>query len=325
VQAYLSEGFKSGVRLLVSVIVCTYGRAAALGDLLTCLARQTLRNLEVLVVDGNGDDSPARQTVEGFIERVAPRMDLRIIQSRPGLTAQRNLGLNQFRGDLICFFDDDVTIKPDFLEKAAALFERSDMQNVGGITGYDTLNYPMPVSLRWRLRWLFGAIPSLVPGDIDHLGRAVPVSFLKPFSGFKEVGWLSGFCMIYRRAAVSNVRFDELLPTYGGEDRDFSIQVGKSWRLRMCGDLWIEHHYAPQGRVAAAQRMFQTGFGVGRRFAKQARNFFDYCVMARSLVVDFFVDVLAFLHRPSRDNFQVTVARMSGFVAGVRSCSESRR
>lgn len=320
-QAYLSEGLEGRVRFLVSVIVCTYGRAAALGDLLACLERQTLRSLEVLVVDGNGCDSPARKTVEGFIQK----MDLRIIESRPGLTGQRNLGLEQSRGDLICFFDDDVTIQPDFLEKAAALFERSELQDVGGITGYDTLNYPMPVSLRWRLRWLFGAIPSLVPGDIDHLGRAVPVSFLKPYSGFREVGWLSGFCMIYRRAAVSNLRFDELLPTYGGEDRDFSIQVARSWRLLLYGDLWIKHHYAPQGRVAAAQRMFQTGFGVGRRFAKQARNFFDYCVIMWSLVVDFFVDVLAFLHRPNRDNFQVTVARMSGFVAGVRSCSESRR
>jgi glycosyltransferase involved in cell wall biosynthesis len=290
-----------------------------LGTLLDGLETQQYRRFETLIVDGNGRNSPARDVVNKFLGRSLAQPSVRLIESPRGLTRQRNVGLREASGDLICFLDDDVSIKPDFLVRVVRLLEQPEAVDVGGLTGYDPLNYSAPVTFRWRLKKLLGTIPSLEPGDADHLGRAVTVSFLKPWSGCREIGWLPGFCMVYRREAIGSLEFDEKLPTYGGEDRDFSMRVGENWRLWICGDLLVRHHGEPQGRDSHLQRIFQTGFGTGRRFAKNAHTLRDQLTMVRTFVGDFLVDVVAFLSRPSRVDLLTIPVRIQGFSAGWSS------
>jgi glycosyltransferase involved in cell wall biosynthesis len=311
--------------LVVSIIVCTYGRTAALRLLLDCLNDQNYRDFEVLIVDGNqGDRSPAQDTLEKFLRGDKCRSYIRLIKSQKGLTRQRNVGLAEAKGDLICFLDDDVSVAPDFLEKVIDIFLKPEAASVGGLTGYDPLNYSSPVMARWRLKKLLGAIPSLTPGDVDHLGRAVPVSFLNPWAGHREIGWLPGFCMIYRRQAIDGLRFDEKLPTYGGEDRDFSMYVGSHWRLWICGDLKVNHHGAQTGRDSHLERIYQTGFGTARRFAKNARTPGDYARIFQTFLGDFLVDLLGFLGSPTYLNWMAIFVRIKGSCAGWSSCEEKR-
>jgi glycosyltransferase involved in cell wall biosynthesis len=311
--------------LVVSIIVCTYGRAAALRLLLDCLNDQNYRDFEVLIVDGNqGDRSPAQGTLEKFLRGDKCRSYIRLIKSQKGLTRQRNVGLAEAKGDLVCFLDDDVSVAPDFLEKVVDIFLKPEAVSVGGLTGYDPLNYSSPVTARWRLKKLLGAIPSLTPGDVDHLGRAVPVSFLKPWAGHREIGWLPGFCMIYRRQAIDGLRFDEKLPTYGGEDRDFSMYVGSYWKLWICGDLKVNHHGAQTGRDSHLERIYQTGFGTARRFARNASTAGDYATILRTFLGDFLVDVAGFLRSPTYLNGMAIFVRTKGCYAGWSSCEGKR-
>ena len=305
--------------MLVSVIICTYGRATPLGNLLASLDAQTYRNVEILVIDGNENPSLARKTVEVFLEGSGARTPVRLFPSEKGLTCQRNVGLKHARGSLVCFLDDDVRLESAFMARAVQLFELPEWRDVGGITGYDSRNYPTRPTSRWHLRRAFGVFPNLQPGGVDHLGRAVPLSFLEPFSGCKEVGWLPGFCMVYRSAAVKDLCFDELVPTYGGEDRDFSMQVGEYWRLLICGDLRVEHCQSLQSRDSELQRVCQSSFGAGRRFARRARNIRDYLTVVRTVLGDFMVDVILYLHRPERTNLLTLFVRIRGFFAGLRS------
>jgi len=309
----------------VSIIVCTYGRAAALGVVLDCLNVQDYRDFEVLIIDGNaGDKTSARDAVEKALGKENFRIPIRLIQSPKGLTRQRNVGLAEAKGDLICFLDDDVSFGPDFLSQLVGIFQSPEAANVGGITGYDPLNYSAPVTMRWRMKKFLGAIPSLEPGDVDHLGRAVTVSFLAPWAGHREIGWLPGFCMIYRRAAIEGLQFDEKLPTYGGEDRDFSMYVGSRWKLWICGDLLVNHHGAQPGRDSHLHRAYQTGFGTARRFAKSASKPGDYATIAKTFAGDVLVDVLTFLSKPTYANGMTIFVRTKGFCAGWASC-EARR
>jgi glycosyltransferase involved in cell wall biosynthesis len=308
--------------MFVSVIVCTYLRAEALSRLLACIAGQTHPNFEVLVIDGSGDNPSVRLTVSDFVAQQCRPIKVKLIQSVKGLTRQRNEGLRAARGELLCFLDDDVTVEKDFLEQVVALFRRPDFQDVGGLTGFDMQNYPTPVTLRWRLRRWFHIVPDLVPGAIDRLGRAVPVSFLKPFSGVRNIGYLPGFCMLYRRPALSTEWFDEDLPTYAGEDRDFSFRVGRSWRLMICGNLHVKHHYALQSRQSHVQRVYQDGFGSGRVFAKHARGS-DGPEFARFLMFDFCVSLLAIVQKPNSVSVRSAFARTSGIIAGALSWTPS--
>ncbi len=302
--------------MLISVIVCTYRRPQQLQVLLECLRNQTYRPFEVLVVDG---DAAAGSTAGATFGADAAGIAFRVIPSPKGLTKQRNAGLRAASGEIICLLDDDVTIEPTFLEIAGSLLRLPEMQGVGGVTGYDVLNYPQQINTRWRLRKFFRTVPSLNPGDIDRFGSSVPMSFLPPFAGCRPVGFFYGFCMIYRSAAIAGMFFDEQLPTYGGEDRDFSFRVSQRWRLVMCGDLHLRHFQAPQSRESAVQRMYQTGFGAGRTFAKHSTRAADYLALAKQIVCEFLIDGLAFVKQPSWPHLLMPFARMSGAVAGVRS------
>lgn len=304
--------------MLISVIICTYARAEALKCLLNCLLEQTYRDFEVLVVDGGGEDLSVSDAVKSFQARHGDVIDLTFIQSAKGLTRQRNMGLRHAKGDVICFLDDDVTFEDSFLADTFTLLGRPELRDIGGITAYDVLNYAATISMRWRVRLLLGVIPSLEPGFIDRLGRAVPLSFLQPFSGVKPVGHFGGFCMIYRRSAIADLWFDEQLPTYGGEDRDFSFRVSQRSRLLISGDLHLRHHRAPESRDRDICRTYQDGFGTGRTFAKQSSRS-DRGVLLRVFVGEILVSVLAFVRKPSRKRFVFTFARPLGILAGYRS------
>lgn len=301
--------------MLVSVIICTYGRPEHVRGLLRCLEGQDYCPFEVLIVNGRGADSK----LLGEIVSQSRRLDVKVIASEKGLTRQRNVGMRAAKGDLICLIDDDVAFEPDFLSTAVSVFQRPDMQDVGGISGYDTLNYPAPITARWRLRRFLGVVPSLEPGAVNRLGSSVPVSFLRPFSGCRPVGFFYGFCMIYRAAAIAGMSFDEQLPTYGGEDRDFSFRLSRRWRLMICGDLHLRHFQTPQARESAVRRMYQTGFGAGRTFAKHRTGRLDYMGLVRAMACDFLIDTAGFLQRPSLQRFLMPFARAAGMLAGVRS------
>jgi glycosyltransferase involved in cell wall biosynthesis len=301
----------------LSVVICTYQRTEPVERLLGCLSAQTFADFELLLVDGGGAANQA-QTLSS-VQRHAGNRRARVIASAKGLTRQRNAGLSAANGELICLLDDDVAFAPDFLARIVALFDAPGMEEVGGLTGYDVTNYPQPVNLRWRLRRWLRVIPSLEPGAIDRLGASVPLSFLAPFSGCKPVGFFYGFCMIFRRTAISGFSFDEQLPTYGGEDRDFSFRVAKRARLLISGDLPLEHFRSPEARDSLVRRTYQTGFGAGRTFAKHRTRPLDYAALLWSILCEFLIDTLAFLETPSFEKLRMPFARVAGTLAGVQS------
>lgn len=309
----------------ISVIICTYGRAASLRDLLESLDAQSYSDVEILIVDGNAEPSPAREIADAFIRNRKGNVECNLVPSKKGLTRQRNVGLSRATGEILCFLDDDVTLPKEFLQRVADIFAQQEFQDVGGITGYDDVNYAVPFTWRWRLRRALGVIPDLPPGGVDRLGRGIPLSFLQPFTGFKQVGLLPGFCMIYRRSVVGNLRFDELIPTYAGEDRDFSMQMGWRSRLLICGDLHLSHHATLQGRDSELARNFQSAFGMGRRFAKFAHGGRDYAKLVITFLGDSLIDVMFLLVSPGRMNGATFVIRIKGFFAGLLSETKARR
>lgn len=89
----------------VSVIIPTYNCASFLRESLDSVLAQTMRDLEIVVVDdGSTDDTPA--VLAGYGDR------LRVVAGgHGGLSAARNLGLDAAGGDWIAFHDaDDVAL-----------------------------------------------------------------------------------------------------------------------------------------------------------------------------------------------------------------------
>jgi len=311
--------------MFVSIIICTYRRADALGDLLDCLAVQTYRNSEILIIDGSGDDLCVREKLEGFMKRVGKRVNLELIQTQKGLTRQRNVGLRKAQGDLVCFFDDDVTFDERFISQTVSLFQQNEMNNVGGVTGYDVLNYGVSMRFRHKLRGAFGFYKSWRPGALARCGLVVPLDIQPPFSGCMDVGWLGGFCMLYRREAIAGLYFDEGLPTYGGEDSNFSMKVGKKWRLVLCGDLHLKHHRTMTSRVNGPAQVYDTSFGTARNQLAESRTFAGVMWLLWFAVLEFGFDLVSFFRRPSRMTLKIIMSRQRGLIEGIRSISSGRQ
>lgn len=97
-----------------SIVVPTYNRAKELQRCLQSLCDQTYKEFEVLVCDDGSSDETSR-VVEGFEERLKIRYFRQ--PNWGGPARPRNVGINNARGDWVCFLDSDDWWYPFKLEK----------------------------------------------------------------------------------------------------------------------------------------------------------------------------------------------------------------
>ena len=116
-------------KLLVSVIIPTYNRAALVPRAIESVRRQTYRNLEILVVDdGSPDDT------EDVVRRIVdPRIRYIRHEKNRGLPAVRNTGIRVAEGKYLAFLDDDDEWKEDKLEKQLSVIGPYDAVLTGAL------------------------------------------------------------------------------------------------------------------------------------------------------------------------------------------------
>jgi len=117
----------------VSIVVCTYNRAASLRLTLDALDAQVIpRGLEweLLVIDNNSTDA-TRSVVDAFT--AATRIRVRpLFVARQGLSHARNEGLAHSRGGIVAFTDDDVHPPPGWVAGIAAAMGEAGADILGG-------------------------------------------------------------------------------------------------------------------------------------------------------------------------------------------------
>lgn len=118
----------------MSVVVPTYNRSSSLLECLASIERQSLAGtrFEVIVVDDGSDDG-TKESVERF--RVTSSLALRyFFQPNSGPGAARNLGVENARGAIIAFTEDDVVVDERWLELALSHFLQPEVSGVEGAT-----------------------------------------------------------------------------------------------------------------------------------------------------------------------------------------------
>lgn len=157
----------------VSIIIPTYNVASYIIECLESVASQTYRgSLECIVVDDCGtDDSIA--LADNFIQHYLGKIDFRILhrEKNGGLSAARNTGLNEAKGEFVYFLDSDDYITPDCIEslvKVAKLFPNVEIVqggivNTKGTIIYDSTRFKTPQLLEDRKdiysKLVFGELP----------------------------------------------------------------------------------------------------------------------------------------------------------------------
>lgn len=111
------------VEPLVSLVIPVYNVEPFLRKSLESVADQTLKNIEVILVnDGATDGSGA--ILREFAERY--RNFTLIEQENAGLSAARNTGLKAAHGKYVAFLDSDDYLHPDYLKELYEAAEAND-------------------------------------------------------------------------------------------------------------------------------------------------------------------------------------------------------
>jgi glycosyltransferase involved in cell wall biosynthesis len=122
-------------RPFFSIITPTYERAEKLWEVLECLAMQTCRDFEVIVVDQSASPWEGRDRF--------PELDLLYLHTDvKGAINARNTGASCARGEVLAFTDDDCLPFPDWLERARARFADPEVVGVEGLITSDKRDDP---------------------------------------------------------------------------------------------------------------------------------------------------------------------------------------
>lgn len=112
---------------LVSVVIATYKREAELINALKSLVTQSYENIEIVLVDDNGNaawNAKVSAIVEMFIAD-HPSIPLNYIVNNPnqGSAKSRNIGIMAAKGEYVTFLDDDDVYLPEKVKKQVEFME----------------------------------------------------------------------------------------------------------------------------------------------------------------------------------------------------------
>jgi len=205
--------------------------------------------METIVVDG--DES-------GSAEPVASAAGVRYARSRPGLTAQRNAGLDVAEDDVVVFVDDDTDLDPALFRALADGYRDPAVVGVTGRVVDRDLRRFGNMRSRWR---------RLLPGG-GREGSLTPYGYprrIQDETRERDVEYMLGGLMTARLDAARSIRFDESLTGYGLlEDEDFSYRLSRSGRIRFLPSASVIHrNVAGAGKLS---REFNRTVALNRTY-----------------------------------------------------------
>jgi glucosyl-dolichyl phosphate glucuronosyltransferase len=161
------------VQMDITVIVCTFNRCESLRVLLESVERSKVPNgteWEVLVVDNNSTDH-TRQVVEEFCSHEGGQFRY-LFEARQGKSFALNSGIQEARGEILVFTDDDVTVEQDWLQNLTANLHSEEWAGAAGRV-LRTWNCPQPnwLSLEPRYEKMAWALVSF---DLDQESGELP-------------------------------------------------------------------------------------------------------------------------------------------------------
>ncbi len=228
--------------LKASVVICTHRS----GDRVLRAIRSALAqsmpadSFEVLVVN-NKPDRPELQRVVQELRAALPSADaerVRLIACPIlGLSAARNAGIAEARGEIVCLLDDDAVAEPQWLERLCAAYDAHP--ETGVIGGHVRLHIPTPrpSSLRpgWEKYWSHLVTPFAEYTEVDHwTGYPWGANWSARRAALLDIG---GFRLRYGRVGDN---------FWGGEEVIASALAQRlGWRIAIAPDALVVHDVDP--------------------------------------------------------------------------------
>jgi GT2 family glycosyltransferase len=241
-----------------SVLIVTRCRPDLLQETLESVLACDPPPYEVIVVDG--DENRSAGGVVAELQGGGRSPEVRYLPSEPGLSVQRNRGVQLASGDLVVFLDDDVALDPGLF---GALADAYRDPAVAGATGRvveaDRRRFGGRASPVRRL--LFPGGPQ---GSMTRFGY--PRRILDPEREC-DVEWMQGCFMSARTELARRVPHDELISAnFEGEDEDFSYRLSRLGRVRYMPRAVLHHKLAGFHSSRRRQRHFNRDIVLARTY-----------------------------------------------------------
>ncbi len=246
---------------LISVIICTYNRGKFLIKALESLASQEFNpgKFEIIIVNNNSTDS----THEIIGEFIKTHPDLSIsycIEKQQGLSFSRNRGIQESKGEILAFLDDDAYAVKNYLSSIDSFFsENSEILAAGGKI--------LPDYEKAEPGWMNPFLESLV--SIQDMGGKIRL--------FKTARYPIGANMIIKKSAFNTYglfntnlgRKGNVLS--GGEEKDFFYRLTKDRNEIYYIPDAIVSHFIPESRLHLSF-IKKLGEGIGASEIMRLKN-----------------------------------------------------
>lgn len=157
----------------ISVIIPTYYRHVELPNILECLGEQTLKPIEIIIVD----QTPIKDIPKNFYEKYYDKLPLKVITSNiPSSTVSRNIGAKKAKGEFLCFFDDKVVGDKKLIETHLKVIIGENVDVVHGATIHkDIHGESLPDKPIWEkdIKILDPALIFLISANYQWEGMAI--------------------------------------------------------------------------------------------------------------------------------------------------------
>ena len=241
---------------LVSILISTYGQVDYTKRCLRSLEATFPKEIqsEILVIDDCSDD----ETPE-FLKKLDPKIRTFYNQERKGFAINNNLLASRARGKFLCFLNNDVFLKENWLEPMLAAFQ--DFENAGIVGNVqrlaDQANYDH-----------MGVVFS-PEGNPRHFGQSFRY---RPFKGqVKKWSAVTAACCLIRRDYFLEIGgFDEIFLN-GCEDVDLCLRIAMDGKdCLVAHDSVVEHvKSASSGRKRFNEKNFKI---LNQRWGEKIRK-----------------------------------------------------
>ncbi len=241
-----------------SVLIVTRCRPESLQNTLESLASCDPQPFELIVVDGD-----EHRSAEPAIERLRASTDVPAVLysvSSPGLSVQRNRGVELASGDVVVFLDDDVEPTRDLFGILASAYEDPSVIGATGkvVEREDRRFGQRAASIR---RILFPGGPDGSMTSFGYPRRMVDTE------RERDVEWMQGCFMSARADLLQRVSHDEQIAGHlEGEDEDFSYRLSREGRIVYLPKAVLHHKQLGFRSSRAQEREFNRNIVIVRAY-----------------------------------------------------------
>jgi len=235
-----------------SIVIPTHNRAELLQRVIALLIKQSVTASEYEIVVA---DSASSDTTPEVLKRLASELpNLRSVRlEQPGAAIARNGGLAAATGQMVVLIDDDILVRPDFIETL-----RNAAGKHAGCVLLGLIEAPWEDSTDPFLRYLLQA------QDVNCYAFPDPCNV--PAAHFYTA------CIAIPRDLIKELRFDENFGGAGLEDMDFGLRLlSGGTRMVYIPELKVLHEYYPE-YPGYRKRKFRLGHSLGYFVSKDPKN-----------------------------------------------------